>query len=444
MWWLSLSALAVEPDRTVYIGVNAERHGVLAALAGYPVDAPFERRVQADVYDEGNTSASLALDTLAGVIYAREVHGAGIHAFDAADLGRLPELDLDSGADGGGALEVDTHRRLLFSQEPDNVLRAWSLDHGDSYGAVLADGEFLLGRVDLGQNQLVRDPLLDRLYEVPNGNGPERVRLMDLSGQSFRSFVWAQAIPLPILVGAGEGLALDPDSGELWAQTTENRRGLDRYTVDADGTVTLVGSTTTRDQDRVDGNNGVHWVAWDDGLWLVEVDHMDHRWTVTDLVSGISTESLYEFNMGVEFNPLDLREADDDQDGLPDALELGAVGLMPGFTDLDPASTTDPDDPDSDADGLLDGAEDANCNGRVDPGESDPRAPDTDGDGLEDGVDVCPVDADPDQLDEDGDGVGDACAPTVDEPEAGGRSCGGGDAAWIVLWPLVGWRRRRV
>ena len=41
---------------------------------------------------------------------------------------------------------------------------------------------------------------------------------------------------------------------------------------------------------------------------------------------------------------------------------------------------------DTDEDGLADGLEDRNGNGRVDHGETDPRSADTDGDGLPDGV----------------------------------------------------------
>jgi len=40
--------------------------------------------------------------------------------------------------------------------------------------------------------------------------------------------------------------------------------------------------------------------------------------------------------------------------------------------DLDPSTTTDPLDDDSDKDGLLDGQEDTNHNGRLDSGETNP------------------------------------------------------------------------
>ncbi|MFH1807980.1 MAG: adventurous gliding motility lipoprotein CglD [Pseudomonadota bacterium] len=72
---------------------------------------------------------------------------------------------------------------------------------------------------------------------------------------------------------------------------------------------------------------------------------------------------------------------DTDGDGLGDGLEAGVAGVhVPtgtsagcGFVaDADPATTTSPTQADSDGDGVLDGAEDLNGNGRVDTGELDP------------------------------------------------------------------------
>ena len=67
-------------------------------------------------------------------------------------------------------------------------------------------------------------------------------------------------------------------------------------------------------------------------------------------------------------------DADFDEDGIPDAIDIGPC----------PAG----DDSDSDDDGLLDGLEDANQNGVVDPGETDPCNPDSDGDGVQDGTEA--------------------------------------------------------
>ncbi|CAM3926278.1 VWA domain-containing protein [Corallococcus sp. ZKHCc1 1396] len=73
-------------------------------------------------------------------------------------------------------------------------------------------------------------------------------------------------------------------------------------------------------------------------------------------------------------------KADTDDDGLPDGLEdANRNGKR------DPGET-DPNTADSDNDGLADGAEDANKNGSVSPGETDPRLRDTDSDGLPDGL----------------------------------------------------------
>src|SRR5690606_15952576 len=87
--------------------------------------------------------------------------------------------------------------------------------------------------------------------------------------------------------------------------------------------------------------------------------------------------------------PLDPNDPDTDGDGLTDGLELGVVAPIPtsswtspagaraiGGTDVsagafradaDPNSVTDPADADSDDDGLLDGEEDANGDGASPP-----------------------------------------------------------------------------
>lgn len=97
---------------------------------------------------------------------------------------------------------------------------------------------------------------------------------------------------------------------------------------------------------------------------------------------------------------------DSDGDGLPDGLELGYTSGQPGgysdglgipfagtnmilfVADTDPATSTDPNLPDSDFDGLLDGQEDMDHDGLLDARETDPNDPDSDGDTYLDGYEV--------------------------------------------------------
>jgi hypothetical protein len=100
---------------------------------------------------------------------------------------------------------------------------------------------------------------------------------------------------------------------------------------------------------------------------------------------------------------------DSDNDGLPDAVERESVYL---------GGSTDPFDPDTDGDGLTDGQEDANRNGRRDGndptdrnsdwrrgGETDPTLWDTDGGGAGDRAEMWmgrdPLDPADDQIDTD-------------------------------------------
>ncbi|MCA9492559.1 MAG: FG-GAP repeat protein [Myxococcales bacterium] len=109
-----------------------------------------------------------------------------------------------------------------------------------------------------------------------------------------------------------------------------------------------------------------------------------------------------------EVRVLDGADLDWDDDGMTDADEL--------------ATGTDPTNPDTDGDGLLDGAEapfydpllaDTDGDGAPDGVDlcwvGDDSGPDGDGDGMADLCDVCPSVADPGQEDADRDGLGDAC-----------------------------------
>ncbi|MCX6338947.1 MAG: lamin tail domain-containing protein, partial [Candidatus Aureabacteria bacterium] len=85
--------------------------------------------------------------------------------------------------------------------------------------------------------------------------------------------------------------------------------------------------------------------------------------------------------------------ADTDMDGIPDVVE-NEVG-------------SDPNDVDSDDDGLRDGEELKNWNFTVDSWETNPALADTDGDGLDDYDEVVVYKTDPRKADSDGDGLRD-------------------------------------
>ncbi len=143
-------------------------------------------------------------------------------------------------------------------------------------------------------------------------------------------------------------------------------------------------------------------------------------------------------------------DADTDRDGIPDGVERGVIASVdagvsdearipyqgtdgtPAF-DLDPTTTTDPERADTDRDGLEDGVEDANRNGRVDPGESDPTDP-----------------ADPpDAPGPDPTGPGDGSTPNVEDedllPSDPGCGCdtSAPPAPLALLAGLFGLRRRQ-
>jgi Tol biopolymer transport system component len=97
-------------------------------------------------------------------------------------------------------------------------------------------------------------------------------------------------------------------------------------------------------------------------------------------------------------------DADDDDDGMDDVFEI-RYGLDP----LDPSDAA----LDTDHDGLTNLRESGfpKYSGII---PTDPTNPDTDGDGVIDGGDNCPRDANPDQADFDADGKGDVCDPDDD------------------------------
>ena len=108
-------------------------------------------------------------------------------------------------------------------------------------------------------------------------------------------------------------------------------------------------------------------------------------------------------------------------------LLCGAVAASAQDTDLDGLDDlieaslgTDPNDPDTDDDGLLDGDEDVDADGVLDGDETDALDADTDDDGLSDGDEIAwgtnPLDPD-----SDGDGLSDGLEVGMSAPVPAGN-----------------------
>ena len=95
---------------------------------------------------------------------------------------------------------------------------------------------------------------------------------------------------------------------------------------------------------------------------------------------------------------------DSDADGLQDGLEAASCYPLP-----DGCERTLGWDPDTDDDGVLDGAEDKNASGNTEPGETNPVVADSDGDGTNDGQELLcdsdPLDPESGPLDYDQNGI---------------------------------------
>lgn len=133
----------------------------------------------------------------------------------------------------------------------------------------------------------------------------------------------------------------------------------------------------------------------------------------------------------------DPTSSDTDDDGLKDGEEDW------NFNGRLDEGETNAKDPDTDKDTLLDGDEsDLNANGKVDENETDPLLADTDGDGVTDNVEVKKLGSLPNSCDSDGDGLSDgieagAVNPNTKNPECAGlQSAGTNFASISILSPI--------
>ncbi|MFP4600988.1 MAG: thrombospondin type 3 repeat-containing protein [Persicimonas sp.] len=147
---------------------------------------------------------------------------------------------------------------------------------------------------------------------------------------------------------------------------------------------------------------------------------------------GLQPGTTYEYRVGnhdqygaatygpVEQCTTDQGSQDADGDGIDDSMDNCPNTPNPDQTDTDGDGLGDACDPDDDGDGVDD--VDDNCPLIANPDQTDTDGdglgdvcdPDDDGDGVDDVDDNCPLIANPDQEDFDGDGLGDVCDPDDD------------------------------
>jgi len=232
----------------------------------------------------------------------------------------------------------------------------------------------------------------------------------------------------------GDGLidALDPDSDgdglkdgtELGVTLANAPAGTNtsspNFVPDADPTTTTDPKVVDSDGDGL--NDGVEDTNHNGRLDAGETNAADADSDDDGLKDGNEdTNHNGVVDMG-ETNP---RLFDTDGDGLSDGLERGLATAQTTDTDatkfvadLDPTTTTDPLDVDTDDGGINDGPEDANHNGRIDAGETDPNVgfddvADFDGDGIDSNTEIS-LGLDPRNPDTDGDGIKDGADGIVD------------------------------
>ncbi|HEY4221512.1 MAG TPA: hypothetical protein VGO62_09220, partial [Myxococcota bacterium] len=372
----------------------------------------------------------------------------------------LTTVEVDPGNDNDAALV----NAGTVAEAQQQLLQAYSIDNGGTHGQVVGERLVAAGNAAQAlsdQNQLVIDQQHHRLLATFNEDIDKILQIFDLHGLTFHGFAFGppQNTTLTVMNQGSIGRIVANDTwtihtlgGDANATCDANDRRcrVERFTVGLDGAVTSLGffetRTATAFKDGDDRGMKVVASALAPDELIVETDRNAAANVVNYSVFGVNNTTRSEVVLpgtpeGIEFYPRDPSENDDDGDGIPDSVEVGATGLpTPEFNDADPSTVTDPDNPDTDGDGLDDGEEDSNHNGRVDPGETDPKNPDSDGDGVNDGTEV-ENGTDPLNPDTDGDGVNDGvdigpldpCSPSRAAPTCDADGDGLTNAQEIVL-----------
>lgn len=195
----------------------------------------------------------------------------------------------------------------------------------------------------------------------------------------------------------GDGVYDSVEVGLVSPETNATNISLGYFVPDAHP-----GSTTDPGNPDTDGDgipDGIEDANWNGSVESGETDPNDSDSDNDGSLDGNPDGGCEDLNNNGVVDPgeTDPRNPDSDEDGIFDGTEMGFTEpegsdteISAGFfvADEEPTTTTNPVDADSDDDGIPDGQEDANRNGKVDPGELNPLSRDTDGDGLPDSVEL--------------------------------------------------------
>ena len=281
------------------------------------------------------------------------------------------------------------------------------------------------GVEDANQNGSADNPTIGATGT--NGAGETDAALADTDGDGLLDGDEINASGPLTGIGSTDPLDSDTDDGgagdgaEVLTDNTDPTLGnaLDDI-VDSDGDgipnsveVNLLGTDPNDPDTDDDGLNDGFEIGNDGTLDANDTNPLDADSDDDGLTDGAEVNATGPL---ADFAPTNPLLADSDADGIDDGIEVGVAtagipagtsdgagipfaGTAAGFVgDAQPLTVTDPNNADTDGDGISDGVEDANQDGAtinsigdsidVGSGETDPNLVDTDGDGLSDGVEI--------------------------------------------------------
>jgi hypothetical protein len=342
-------------------------------------------------------------DTDGGMVGDGIEYENGNDPLDPSDDGRLRDSDSDGLTDlEEGALGTDPNDQdtdgdgAVDSYEVRGTL-GWTTDplDPDSDEDNITDGEEMTeGNDTYVTNPLSNDTDGDTIIDPDEIIGTMRVPSDPSSADGDEDGLY----DLTELGGSTDPLNRDSDSD-----------GLPDGWIDGWVGLPLNGNRDIGEYEDRDLDGTVDEGIWGEGSGPGETDPM-----IPDTDGGGAPDGYELLNVTKPFDPLDPIDdqfiLDSDRDGLRDTIE----------NDTAPDGTmTDWNDPDTDGDTLLDGAEDVNGNGRQDPGETDPTDPDSDDDMVRDDEEIA-IGTDPTDPDTDGDGLMDGPTTSLGEGESTG------------------------